>query len=90
MRTVVFAITGALVVWFLSVTRTASFVELPGGLIASAVHVKLENESTTLRHYSISIREPDAKLRSPKPSSPSRCSGRSPEGIVLAQTMRLG
>jgi cytochrome c oxidase accessory protein FixG len=81
MRTVVYpillVIAGSLLAWSLvargdtsvSITRVAgpSFVELPDGKIASAVRVKLENESDTLRHYSLSIREPGATLRSPQP-----------------------
>lgn len=51
------------------VMRTAgpAFVELPDGQISSAVRVKLENESDVVRHYTITVREPDAKLRSPQP-----------------------
>ena len=47
--------------------KTPRFVELPDGRVESAVHVKLENESDVPRHYSISIREPDVKLRTAKP-----------------------
>ena len=81
MRTIVYplllAISSGFLVWSIathgstdvSITRISgpSFVELPDNMIASAVRVKLENESDSARHYSISIREPDAKLRSPQP-----------------------
>ena len=80
-RTIVYpallAIAASLLVWSIStrgVTEVTvgrisgpSFVELPDGTISSAVRLKLENESDETRHYTISIREPDAKLRSPQP-----------------------
>jgi cytochrome c oxidase accessory protein FixG len=49
-----------------SIGRVAgpSFVELPGDKIASAVRLKLENETSEERHYTISVRTPDAVLRS--------------------------
>ena len=43
-----------------------SFVELPDGKIASAVRVKLENESDIERHYTINVRAADATLRQPR------------------------
>ena len=80
-RTIVYpvllAISTILLVWAIgtrgttevSITRISgpSFVELPDGKVASAVRVKLENESDVTRHYTITVREPDLALRSPQP-----------------------
>ena len=73
---IILAITSSLLVYSV-VTRESSavtiarvsgpsFVELPDGKIASAVRVKLENESDIVRHYTINVREPDATLRQPR------------------------
>ncbi len=44
-----------------------AFVDLGGGMVASQVRLKLENESDELRHYSITLHDaPDAKLRAGK------------------------
>ncbi|MEJ7600265.1 MAG: cytochrome c oxidase accessory protein CcoG [Kofleriaceae bacterium] len=43
-----------------------SFIELPAGQIASAVRLKLENESDVTRHYTILVDDADAKLRAPQ------------------------
>ena len=81
MRTIAYpillAISSMLLVWAIgsrgdtdvSITRIsgASFVELPDGNISSAVRIKLENESESTRRYTITIREADAKLRTPQP-----------------------
>jgi cytochrome c oxidase accessory protein FixG len=43
-----------------------SFMQLPDGRIASAVRLKIENETDQLRHYAISLAgTPDAVLKSP-------------------------
>ena len=51
----------------ISVGRVAgpSFVELPGGKVAAAVRLRLENESAETRHYTITVNAADATLRSP-------------------------
>ena len=51
-----------------SIGRTSgpSFIELPDGQIASAVRLKLENESDQTRHYTIMVGDADARLRTPQ------------------------
>jgi cytochrome c oxidase accessory protein FixG len=79
-RTIVYpillAIAGGLFTWSIAArseteisigrVQGPSFVELPDGKISSAVRVKLDNTSDAKRRYTITIREPDAKLRSPQ------------------------
>ncbi len=77
-RTIVYpmllAFVSAMLVWSVSTRESAkvwidriqgpTFVELPDGMIASQVRLKLENESDETRHYSISLHgATDAKLR---------------------------
>jgi cytochrome c oxidase accessory protein FixG len=70
------ALVGALFVWSVASRATSevtalrndgpSFVTLPDGRIASAVQLKIENESDVPRHYVISLAgSPDAVLKSP-------------------------
>ncbi|TMQ13155.1 MAG: cytochrome c oxidase accessory protein CcoG [Deltaproteobacteria bacterium] len=70
------AIVGSLFVWAVASRATSevtalrndgpSFVTLPDGRIASAVQLKIENESDEPRHYVISLAgSPDAVLKSP-------------------------
>jgi cytochrome c oxidase accessory protein FixG len=70
------AVVGSLLVWSVASRATSevtalrndgpSFVTLPDGRIASAVQLKIENESDEPRHYIISLAgSPDAVLRSP-------------------------
>lgn len=52
-----------------AVTRTSgpSFVELPSGLIASAVRIEIENESDAPRIYRVQVMDaPEATLRTPQ------------------------
>lgn len=76
-RTVIYpaliAIAGGLLGWAISMKGSTevsvmrisgpSFVELENGVVASAVRVKLENESDVERHYTITLRDADVKLR---------------------------
>lgn len=75
-KAIVTMFVAATIVWSLSTQPSTeiaiariggpSYVELPDGQIASAVRVRLENESDAPRHYTINVRAPDAKLRSPR------------------------
>ena len=68
------ALCAALLVWSVGTRGTteisvgrvagASFVELPGGQVASAVHLKIENGSDSARSYTIAVHDADASLRS--------------------------
>lgn len=73
---VLLALVGSLLVWSVAtqsstevwITRISGppFVELDATTVSSAVRLKLENESDEVRHYTVTIREPDLKLRSPQ------------------------
>ena len=73
---VLLALVGSLLVWSVAtqsstevwITRISGpqFVEIDASTVASAVRLKLENESDETRHYTITIREPDLKLRTPQ------------------------
>jgi cytochrome c oxidase accessory protein FixG len=79
-RTVIYpallAIVGSLLVWSVAtqsstqvwITRISGpqFVEIDPATVASAVRVKLENESDVVRRYTITVREADLKLRTPQ------------------------
>ncbi|HEX7837107.1 MAG TPA: cytochrome c oxidase accessory protein CcoG [Kofleriaceae bacterium] len=70
------AVVGSLLVWGIATRAPSevtalrndgpSFVVLPGGRIASAVRLKIENETDAPRRYAISLADaPDAALKSP-------------------------
>jgi polyferredoxin len=73
---VMLALVGGLLVWSVAtqsstevwVTRIngPQFIELDARTVSSAVRVKLENESAQTRHYVITVRDPDLKLRTPQ------------------------
>lgn len=73
---VLLAVVSSLLVWRIAARETAeiwtlrndgpSFVTLPDGRIASAVRIKIENETDSARRYAISLAgSPDAVLKSP-------------------------
>jgi cytochrome c oxidase accessory protein FixG len=70
------ALVGSLLVWSVAtqsstevwITRISGpqFVEIDAATVSSAVRVKLENDTDTARHYTITIRDADLKLRTPQ------------------------